>query len=143
MPESAPHPGRGQRRRRDDESAPRIRPARPRPPRRLRVAPAPAFGQPAPTGRDAAAQPDLPPVAGGPSNGVGITQEGGGISKGGASPGPVLGAAPNPTDGASERVATANAGTSGGPSPLAIVSIVLLLAGVGLAVVRTVARRLA
>ena len=104
---------------------------------------APAFGQPAPTSRDTAAQPDLPPVAGGPSSGVGISQEGGGISKGGASPGPVLGAAPNPTDGASERVATTDSGTSGGPSTLAIASILLLLTGVALAVVRTAARRLA
>ncbi|HSS36548.1 MAG TPA: hypothetical protein VLR93_09745 [Patescibacteria group bacterium] len=104
---------------------------------------APAFGQPAPTSRDTAAQPDLPPVAGGPSSGVGISQEGGGISKGGASPGAVLGAAPNPTDGASGRVATTDSGPSGGPSPFAVVSILLLLAGVALAVLRTVARRLA
>lgn len=108
-------------------------------------APAPAFvqPQPAPSTRDTVGTGAAPS---GPSGGAGVTAEDNGISKGAESSAPVLGAAQTgQPDGAAGRVAAAASGTSPstGPPPLAILSIVLLVAGVGLWILRSVARRLA
>lgn len=115
------------------------------------LAPALAQPQPAATARDTVGT-GAPPAAGASSGGAGVTAEDGagseatGGSKGAASPALDLGTGPSAqADGTAGRVSTASPGptTSGGPAPLAIVSVVLLAAGIGLWLLRSAARRLA
>ncbi len=115
------------------------------------LAPALAQPQPAATARDTVGT-GAAPAAGAPSGGAGVTAEDGagpeatGGTKGAAPPVVDLGTGPSAqADGTAGRVSAASPGstTPGGPTPLAIVSVVLLAAGIGLWLLRSVARRLA
>ncbi len=101
------------------------------------AAPAPVVA-PSGDGRNSGS---APPVVPAPTSGVGVTTESGG-SKGLASPAADTASA-NPTSSPAGPTAAARENTGGGPSPLVVGSLLLLIAGLGLGALRIVARRVA
>ncbi len=108
------------------------------------AAPAPASAL-APVGGPVMSSPDranasTPPDAAASPGGAGVTGNGG--AKNGATPGTAAGPTAAPAGGSGTFAERELAG-SGGPSPLVIVSVVLLVAGLALGGLRLVARRVA